>query len=980
MDDFVGRLIDHYRIDARLGRGGMGVVYRARDEHLERFVAIKILPPVETPRQGSPNQAPRQGSPNQAARQGSPNQAPRQGSPISEDDYSARLLREARAASALNHPGVVTVHEVLLFEGRPCIVMELVDGESLDRLVERDGPLPAAEALALCAEAADALAAAHEKGILHRDVKSGNLMRSRQGRVKVLDFGLAKRVAEGAPSRPAQSASSAAPSGRGAPPSGASTAVEGGGALAFGATAADGAFAETVPAPIQSAPSSPRGSGPGLRTPPTLREAGLEGERPDVLPGDPRGSLASDPQLTLEGTRMGTPGYVAPELARGEEADARTDVFSLGCVLYELCVGTTPFRQRTWGDLALAIDRSDYRRPSEARPGLPASVDRIVERALQPKPDDRYASMTEMKRALEEAQRDLAKPKRRPAAWVIAIAGGAALVAFAGSRLTRGPASAASASTTASPPNAPRFDLTAPPSPLPPAGDCTDLPTFAPDGSLVFGVHEGDTHWIARLEPGHPTPVDLVRQPGDNVEPAPGPEGRIAYVHSASDQDRGELRSLALDGTGDRAEAERAGSGWFTRDAVFFLSDDNRAVRRRALEGGAVELLFEAPSGATFWGLAVSGDGRFIATGQTGIEVRPAYPLCVGDTRAGGGTLDCTSAGLTTSSRSAFSPIGHGLYFAQRDALVRLDLDRHTTQSAPLPFAPTSLAIDGAGARMVLSSCRNVWEIDRVTDAGEREAVGGTEPCAGLPAVGPHGELAFPVASGDHTALAVVDAKGSPLRIVARENHLVTESAFAPDAQRIVFHDASPDGGGLFTVGADGARAARRLTDDPGDSAPVWLDSEQVAFLRPEKGSPSGRVHVVAASGGEPRALPAMPGIPFGADPRRGTLYLFDQQTSGDHFFERTKDGQLRELVFSGLPKKLTVDRYLSSSASGTYFALFAEGAAWKVDAANRRAVRVPLENIHGHAQMIQADDEGRLTISFRHPEGQLFEAKGAFP
>src|SRR5262245_35318802 len=150
----------HYRLEKKIGAGGMGEVYLAVDERLGRKVAIKLLPEAAAWRTES----------------------------------RLRMVREAQAASALNHPGIVTLYDVEASEGRLAMVMEHIDGDSFNDLAKTG--LPPAEALRLTAEAADALAAAHAAGVLHRDIKSENLMRTRTGRVKVLDFGVAKIVGE----------------------------------------------------------------------------------------------------------------------------------------------------------------------------------------------------------------------------------------------------------------------------------------------------------------------------------------------------------------------------------------------------------------------------------------------------------------------------------------------------------------------------------------------------------------------------------------------------------------------------------------------------------------------------------------------------------------------------------------------------------------------------------------------------------------
>src|SRR5688572_6696494 len=161
----IGRTLDHYRIESKLGEGGMGVVYKARDTHLNRLVAIKVLPP----------------------------------SRMGDADRKERFVREARAASALNHPGIVTIHDIRSHEGVDFIVMEYVHGQTLDELIPAGGMRPV-HALKHAVQIADALARAHGAGVLHRDVKPSNVMITAEGRVKILDFGLAKLAEPAEPS------------------------------------------------------------------------------------------------------------------------------------------------------------------------------------------------------------------------------------------------------------------------------------------------------------------------------------------------------------------------------------------------------------------------------------------------------------------------------------------------------------------------------------------------------------------------------------------------------------------------------------------------------------------------------------------------------------------------------------------------------------------------------------------------------------
>ena len=161
MDRLTGRTISHYQIIEKLGEGGMGVVYKARDTHLDRFVAIKVLPPEK----------------------------------VADAERKRRFVQEAKSASALNHPNIITIHDIASDNGLDFIAMEYVPGKALNQLIARKR-LPLAEALKYAVQIADALAAAHAAGIIHRDLKPGNVMVSgapeRSGSVKVLDFGLAK--------------------------------------------------------------------------------------------------------------------------------------------------------------------------------------------------------------------------------------------------------------------------------------------------------------------------------------------------------------------------------------------------------------------------------------------------------------------------------------------------------------------------------------------------------------------------------------------------------------------------------------------------------------------------------------------------------------------------------------------------------------------------------------------------------------------
>ncbi|HUK11671.1 MAG TPA: serine/threonine-protein kinase, partial [Thermoanaerobaculaceae bacterium] len=301
MESLVGTTLSHYRILRKLGAGGMGVVYEAEDSQLGRRVAVKFL------------------------------------SEELERDAVVleRFQREARAASALNHPGICTVHSIEQHDGHYFIVMELLEGRTLAHTMGRQ-PLDVNEILDIGIQVADALESAHAKGIVHRDLKPANLIVSPRGHVKILDFGLAKFDSVGIAGDPG----------------------------ALGRT-------ETVQA-----------AGP----------------------------------LTMTGAVIGTAYYMSPEQARGQLTDARTDLFSLGAVLYQMATGQVPFPGDTQPVVFEAILNRDPRPLSEASPAMPQALGRVLDKALEKDRGLRYQTATDLKTDLIRLKRDLDSGQRRQAA------------------------------------------------------------------------------------------------------------------------------------------------------------------------------------------------------------------------------------------------------------------------------------------------------------------------------------------------------------------------------------------------------------------------------------------------------------------------------------------------------------------------------------------------------------------------------------
>jgi serine/threonine protein kinase len=280
----IGRAISHYRVLQTLGAGGMGVVYLAEDGRLGRQVALKFLPPE-----------------------------------ASRDETTLERFRlEARAASSLSHPGICTVFDIGDDAGSPFIVMEALKGETLRDRIKR-APIKVSEVLDLAIQLADALEAAHSQGIVHRDIKPGNIFVGEKNRVKILDFGLAKLI----------------------------------------------------------------------------------------QPTNATATMSADDQLTVPGSTLGTVAYMSPEQARGEEVDARSDLFSLGTVIYEMAAGVQAFGGSSPGAVIAAILVRPAAPILERNGAIPPRLEEIVQKALEKDRDLRYQHAADLLTDLKRLRRDI---------------------------------------------------------------------------------------------------------------------------------------------------------------------------------------------------------------------------------------------------------------------------------------------------------------------------------------------------------------------------------------------------------------------------------------------------------------------------------------------------------------------------------------------------------------------------------------------
>ncbi|MHB1193464.1 MAG: protein kinase domain-containing protein [Longimicrobiales bacterium] len=284
-----GTRLGPYEVRSFISAGGMGEVYAAFDPRLGRQVAIKVLPP-----------------------------------PLAElGEFRRRFERETQAISRLNHKNICTIHDTGTHDGRPYIVMELLEGRTVEQLL-RDGPLDAERVVHVAIQVADALDAAHRQGVIHRDVKSSNIFVNARGDAKVLDFGIAK-----------------------------------------------------------------------------------------VAPPEAEPGRDTDAGIARSGIPLGTLAFMSPEQARGEEVDERSDLFSLGVVLYEMATGVTPFRGTATSVIAQLVSPDPAPGPRSVSPGVPEELDRIISRALEKDRRVRWQTAADLLAALRGLRRDLSAPRKR---------------------------------------------------------------------------------------------------------------------------------------------------------------------------------------------------------------------------------------------------------------------------------------------------------------------------------------------------------------------------------------------------------------------------------------------------------------------------------------------------------------------------------------------------------------------------------------
>jgi serine/threonine protein kinase len=721
------KTLSHYEIQTPLGEGGMGVVYRAVDTRLGRPVAVKLL----------------------------------RGDGAVTGENRKRFVHEARAASALNHPHIITIYDIGQDQGVDFIAMEYVAGTSLAQMIAR-GRRGVDDCLRLAIQIADALAAAHAAGIVHRDLKPANIMVTDKGTVKVLDFGLAKLTEM--------------------PP-----------------------VADSMVDPIST------GTAP-----------------------------AGHPQ-TQEGTILGTAAYMSPEQAEGKPADARSDVFSFGAVVYELVTGRRAFTGATKVATLAAVLTKDPEPMSQMVQGLPPNLETTIARCLRKRPERRWQSMADLKIALEELHEESTAPRFQPPAlpgtsrrWRRNVAASLALsvVAFIAAGVwwatTRTETGVTSAST-----------LTRLTSDL----GWTDYPAISRDGKILAysSDRSGDGHldiWIQHLRDG--APVRLTRDPGDETE-----------------------ASFSADGSRIAFQSSRDGGGIYVAPTL----------------GGEERLVVRGGFSPRF-----SPDGRWLAYGAAEEGGSRIYV-----TPADGGVPTLVAPGFYRTRAHVWSADGkHLLFWGQRDRdsapegntdwyvaavpagpvvatgarSVLLQERFRAFQGLPYPDAWES----GGGSRILfhgaVGDSSNMWQVAispqswSIKVPPERVTFGTTDEASA--SVTSDGRMVFisRTAGSDIWSLPIDAERGKPLGALQRVTQDSADDydpTISDDGTSLVFRSRRA-GGFAVVLKRIGNSADTVLTRVPADHfAAISRDGTKVAYSFHENGKMP--IYIVAAGGGTARRV-----------------------------------------------------------------------------------------------------------------------------
>lgn len=591
MSDLLGKKLGPYEVQSALGAGGMGEVYLAKDTRIDRTVAVKVLPSQTA---ASP-------------------------------EIRQRFDREARAISSLNHPNICALYDIGQQDGIDYLVMEYLEGESLSKVLER-GPMPTADLIRIAIQIADALDKAHKQGLVHRDLKPGNIIITKNG-AKLLDFGLAKWQTSGAITN-----------------------------LSMTRT------------------SSP---------------------------------------LTTEGTIVGTFQYMSPEQLEGGEADARSDLFSFGVVLYEMATGKRPFAGKSQASLIASIMKEEPRPISVYQPMTPPALERVVAQCLAKEPDDRWQSAGDLKRELSwitqgGSQIGIPAPvaaqrkRRMHASWIVAAVATLVALGLTGMKLME----------TKVEPAVHRFTIE-----RPYTGMRFDWLKLSPDGTML-AVQALDSTGVRSIWVRPMNSLEFYQLPGTEGAARPfwSPDSKhLAYFAGR------QLKKIAVTGGPAQliTEASGADGTWCKNGTILFDNNVGDSLMKVPASGGT------ATAATTFsttekelmhaWPCALPDGEHFLYLSQfdTTTQSGGIYTVCVG-------SLDGSVRKklFRTSSQIDYSAAGYILHIRDGVLLAQpFSMDKLDVVGESVPVAERVAQAFGAHLYSVSDNGTLVYQVGSVADA-----------------------------------------------------------------------------------------------------------------------------------------------------------------------------------------------------------------------------------------------------------------------
>ncbi len=723
----IGKTISHHRILEKLGEGGMGVVYRAEDLRLGRDVALKFLPAGQ----------------------------------LGDEQARERFKREARAASALNHPGICTIYDIGEDDGHSFIAMELLEGETLQQHIA-GRPLGNPEILELGFQLADALDAAHARGVIHRDIKPSNIFVTGRGQAKILDFGLASKA-----HRPGK-------------------------AMAVSAMA-------TASLPEES--------------------------------------------LTTPGAALGTAAYMSPEQARGEELDARTDLYSFGAVLYEMATGRPPFSGPTTALIFDGILHHDPVPPHSLNPELLPGLEPIVSKALEKDRDVRYQSAAELRADLKRLRRDSesgkvpvpAAPARpRHFRWYIAaalVALGVVSVAIYLARHRSRPAPAQSE----------WVQLTD-------FADSAVSPALSADGRMLAFIRGPSTFYgsgeiyVQLLPKGEP--VQLTHDGQIKMDPHFSPDGsRIAYGVIGN----WDTWSVPALGGEPRPMLPNATGLTWTDDRHLLFSEINSGVHMAVVtsdenRGGSRDVYLPPRESGMAHRSSLSPDHRWVLLAEMDNTNWLQCRLVPFDGSSAGTQVGPPGAGCVDV---AWSPDGDWMYLVSSAGGRHHIWRQRFPDGAPQQLTSGATEEDGIAmapdGRSLITSVGNAESTLWVHDArGEHQL--SSEGLAALPQFSPDGKEVYYIVN---QSVPGVDFIAGELRVVNLESGQVrrllpditaTSFTISPDGKRVAYASPDPQGHSHLWIAALDLRSSPRQIPSAVDEDQPTFASDGELFFRAAEG------------------------------------------------------------------------------------------------------------------------------------------------